>query len=167
MSVQPERRARLAKVHVAKKQLALEDDSYRALLMRVTGKSSSADCTDAQLDAVLGEFARLGFTADKPRQPPSDKAYVRMIYAIWKDLKPYLTDHSRRALQSFVKRQTDVDAPEFLNPEDANIVVEGLKAWLARERAKAVAAKRAAGKQFPKMRRRPAGLPPVEHSPKK
>lgn len=157
MSVQPDRRARLAKVHIAKKQLALEDDSYRALLHRITGQESSATCTDAQLDAVLGEFSRLGFTGEKPKTPRSDKAYVRMIYGIWRDLKPHVTDHSVRALQHFVQRQTGVDAPEFLNPEDANDVIEGMKAWLAREQAKA-AARRALGKQVPKMRRRPAGV---------
>lgn len=159
MTVQPDRRARLAKVHIAKKQLALEDDSYRALLHRVTGQESSANCTDAQLDALLGEFKRLGFAGEKPKTPRSDKAYVRMIFGIWKDLKPFVNDHSVRALQSFVKRQTNVDAPEFLSPEEANDVIEGLKAWLARERAKA-AAKRAEAKHAPKMRRKPAGLPP-------
>ncbi len=158
MSVQPDRRARIAKVHVAKKQLAMEDDSYRALLVRMTGKRSSAECSDAQLDAILGEFKRLGFTGEKPKTPRSDKAYVRMIYGIWKDLKPFLNDHSVRALQSFVKRQTDVDAPEFLSPEEANDVIEGLKAWLVRERG---AAARHHKKLPPKMRRKPAGVAPA------
>jgi phage gp16-like protein len=159
MSVQPDRRARLAKIHIAKKQLALEDDSYRALLVRVTGQESSATCTPSQLDAVLAEFARLGFTADKPKHPRSDKAYVRMIYGVWSDLKPFVVDNSHTALRSFVRRQTGQDAPEFLNPEDANLVIEGLKAWLQRERGKQGASRRGA-KQLPKMRRKPAGLPP-------
>lgn len=159
MSVQPDRRAMLAKIHIAKKQLALEDDSYRAMLMRVTGEASSATCTPAQLEAMLGEFKRLGFTAEQPKHPRSDKAYVRLIYGVWGDLKPYLTEHSHTALRAFVRRQTGQDAPEFLSPEDANLVIEGLKAWLAREQNKRVAEKRA-GKTVTKMRRRPAGLPP-------
>jgi len=77
-----------------------------------------------------------GICREKPKTPRSDKAYVRMIYAIWKDLKPFVNDHSVRSLQSFVKRQTGVDAPEYLNAELANDVIEGLKSWLGRERAK-------------------------------
>jgi hypothetical protein len=159
MTVQPERRGRLAKIHIAVKALAMVDDSYRALLMRVTGKSSSKDCTDEQLDAVIAEFKRLGFVEEKrPQRPRSDKAYVRMIYGIWGDLKPYVANHSHRALQTFVRRQAQVDAPEFLSPEGANLVIEGLKAWLEREQGKRSAAARAAAKQVTKMRRKPAGV---------
>ena len=161
MTVQPDRRAKLAKIHISKKELALEDDSYRALLLRTTGKDSSGLCSDAQLDAVLVEFKRLGFAGEKPKTPRSDKAYVRMIYAIWKDLKPFVNDHSVRSLQSFVKRQTGVDAPEYLNAELANDVIEGLKSWLGRERAK-LTKTRIEAKLLPKMRRRPAGLPPID-----
>jgi hypothetical protein len=166
MTVQPERRGRIAKIHIAKKMLALEDDSYRALLVRVAGKDSSALCTDAQLDLVLAEFARLGFVAEPAKaRPRSDKAYVRMIYAIWGDLKPYLKDSSQRALQTFVRRQAEVDAPEFLSPEDAYLVIEGLKAWLERERAKAPKAR---GGKTPvtRMRRKPAGTPPTRQGAK-
>jgi phage gp16-like protein len=141
--VSPGRRVRIAKIHVAKKAMAMHDDSYRALLRRITGYDSSSACSEVELDAVLQEFKRLGF-ADKRAMPPlSNKAYVRKIYAIWRDLKPYLRDGSGAALRSFVQRQTRTEArpegvasPEFLNPEDGNLVVEGLKAWLSRERKK-------------------------------
>lgn len=63
------RKAELAKIHVAKKQLALDDETYRALLERVTGQSSAADLTARQRDALLKEFARLGFRAPNHRQP--------------------------------------------------------------------------------------------------
>lgn len=130
----------LAKVHIAKKELAMHEDSYRALLRRITGKDSAGACNEAELDAVLVEFKRLGW-ASKKAKPRSRKAYVRMIFGVWADLKPYLRDGSRQALRKFVQRQTvtadrpqGVTDPEFLNPEDGNKVVEGLKAWLQRER---------------------------------
>jgi hypothetical protein len=135
----------LAKVHIAAKELALHEDSYRALLRRITGHDSAAACSEAELEAVVVEFRRLGW-ADKRRVPRSHKAYVRMIYGVWNDLRPYLRDGSKAALRRFVQRQTrnedrpdGVTDPEFLNPEDGNLVVEGLKAWLARERHKAAA----------------------------
>jgi phage gp16-like protein len=137
LTVDIARRQRIAKIHIAKKELALVDESYRAILVRVAGKSSCADCTDAQLDLVLAEFKRLGFEGKKTfTGPKAEHAYHRMIYSLWTALKPYVEHHSESALRAFVKRQTDQDAVQFLGPEDANDVIEGLKSWLARERGK-------------------------------
>ena len=130
-----DRRALIAKIHLAKKQLAMIDDSYRNLMRRVVGRHSSKDCTDAQLVRVLEEFKRLGF---KPPKKLSGKPFVRMIYAIWKDLKPYLDAPNDAALAAFVQRQTGIDKPEWLDGKQAGVVIEALKGWLARERARAV-----------------------------
>lgn len=137
------RRARIAKLHIAKAQLAMEDTAYRALLHRITGKDTSAACTEAELDELLAEMKRLGFQDRHPWKPASSKPHVRMIYSLWRDLRPYVDNNSREALRRFVQRQTrspktpeGVNAPEFLNPEDGNRVIEGLKSWLARERGK-------------------------------
>ena len=139
------RNSLLAKVHIAKKQMALEDESYRALLRRITGYDSAAACSEVELDLIVTEFRRLGFVEKKTLRPASNKAYVRKIYAIWGDMKPYLRNPSQAALRRFVARQTKTDehpdgvtSPEFLNAEDGNLVIEGLKAWhgrLRRERA--------------------------------
>lgn len=138
------RRARLAKIHIAKKALAMEDDSYRALLRRITGIDTSSALEIAQLDLVLAEFKRLGFH-DAPDARRYRRAahhpHVRKVYALWWALKPMLRDGSDAALRSFVRRQTrsdltpdGVSSPDFLNPEQANKVTEGLKAWLKREK---------------------------------
>lgn len=58
-----DRKRQLGRIHQAKKALRLDDETYRALLERVTGLTSSADMTAAQRNAVLREFARLGFKA--------------------------------------------------------------------------------------------------------
>ncbi|MDA8049031.1 MAG: regulatory protein GemA [Rhodospirillales bacterium] len=124
------RQAMLAKVHIAAKRLALEEESYRALLKRVTGKESAGACDEGELERLIGEFRRLGFT-DAPRRR-SEKPYVRMIHGLWGDLKPHLRNPTAEGLRAFVRRQTGVAAPEFLGPEQANKVIEGLKAWLER-----------------------------------
>lgn len=136
------RRAMLAKVHVARKRMALDEDSYRGLLRRVTGRGSAGDCTDGELHAVLAEFRRLGFDAT-PRPPPGPRAQLRMIAALWAELAPCLSDTSEEALRAFVRRQTadkanprGVMAVEWLDAQQANKVIEGLKAWLKRERAR-------------------------------
>jgi phage gp16-like protein len=131
------RRSRIAKIHIAKKELALVDESYRALLLRVTGFESCKDCSESQLDAILKEFHRLGYESKKRAMSArAEHAYHRMIFSLWSALKPFVQHHSEAALRSFVKRQTGHDAVQFLGPEDANDVIEGLKAWLARERDK-------------------------------
>jgi phage gp16-like protein len=133
----------IAKIHLAKKQLALTEDSYRDVLRRVTGVDSAGSMRGDQLDAVLREFARLGWKA-KPARRRSDKPQVRMIHAVWKDIVALQGHGDAAALRSFVRRQTRTDAtpdgiasPEFLDAEMANRVLEGLKAWRARLRRKA------------------------------
>lgn len=128
------RRALIARVHVAKKQLALTDDSYRAILARITGQDSAAGLDIAQLRAVIQEFERLGL---KPHARPSPKPHVRKVFALWTRLGPHLADPGRDALRAFVQRQTGVADPEWLTPVQANSVTEALKAWVGRMEARA------------------------------
>jgi phage gp16-like protein len=145
ITLTPARRAMLAKLHLARKQLALTEDSYRDVLRRVTGLDSAAAMTEAQLDRTLAEFKRLGF---KPKSKGaslrrSQQAQIRMIHAVWQDICDIGIDAEDQAvaLRAFVRRQTrgplhpnGVDAPEFLSADQANRVLEGLKAWRARLR---------------------------------
>ncbi|MFT9399775.1 phage protein GemA/Gp16 family protein [Acetobacter sp.] len=117
------------KLHVARKELKLEDADYRALLQRVVKKNSSSDCSIGQLHDVLAEMKRLGFRAKKP----AGKTWVRKVYAIWGDMAPMLrTGGTREALRAYVQRMTGVSAPEFLDEPGARKVIEGLKAWRKR-----------------------------------
>ena len=56
MSIAPDRRAKISKLHMLKAQQRLDDDAYRAKLELATGNRSAADCTDAQLDKALAAF---------------------------------------------------------------------------------------------------------------
>lgn len=128
------RNVMIAKVHVARKQLGMDEPAYRGLLQRATGKASSGDCTEAQLTLVLAEFRRLGWKpATNPAasgRRPSEKPYVRKIFALWGTLARdgALKDGSRAALVAFIERQTGVSHPDWLTAEQANSVTEGLKA---------------------------------------
>jgi phage gp16-like protein len=142
MGAQPrqwdDRRAMQAKVHIARKEMALDDGTYRALLLRITSRESTANCTNAELGALIAEMKRLGWTPRTGKRHSQQPA-VRMIHAIWADMQPMLKDGSDQALRSFVARQTKsakspagVGSPEWLKGADANKVIEGLKAWRAR-----------------------------------
>ena len=129
-------RAMLAKVHVAKKQLGLDDDSYRAIVTRITGHDSAGKASTGDLERLLAEFTRLGF---KAAPAISAKPWVRKVYAIWRELAPLLDDATDATLAAFVARQTHSDRnpqgiskPEWLDAKEATKVIQGLEGWLAR-----------------------------------
>lgn len=140
MTASPDRRAMLAKVHIAKKDLGLDDATYRAIVTRVAGKGSSSDCTDPQLGALLAEFTRLGWKPSKDTRR-SNKPWVRKIYAIWGELRPLLDDATDETLRAFVRRQTHslknpegIGDPEWLDAKEGTKVIQGLQGWLGRVR---------------------------------
>jgi hypothetical protein len=54
------RRAELAKIHIAKTQLNMDDDAYRALLQAVAGVKSSADLDARGRLRVIAQLRQLG-----------------------------------------------------------------------------------------------------------
>ncbi|WP_193222237.1 gp16 family protein [Alkalilimnicola sp. S0819] len=61
------RRSELAKIHVAKKELQLDDDTYRAMLWSVARVRSAKDLDAAGREAVLDHLRARGFHG-KPRR---------------------------------------------------------------------------------------------------
>lgn len=128
-----------AKIHVARKELALSEENYRSILTRITGQDTSSGLDDRQVDNVLAEFRRLGWRPKKPFKP-SSKPFVRLVYALWKEAAQVgaVSSSSKTALRAFVERQTrrggerGIDDPEFLRSADARLVSEALKAMIKR-----------------------------------
>ncbi len=72
------RRAMLAKIHIAKKDLGLDDDTYRLMLGNLFGVDSSAKLSLKQLDQLLDHLTKRGFVATKKGDAkPSDKVRNR------------------------------------------------------------------------------------------
>lgn len=136
----PQRGAIYAKLHIARKELQLEDDAYRDILHRLTGHYSAKDASTPALETVLAHFRTLGWKPKKGSLSTSVRPHVRMIYAVWRDMAPMLkSGGTREALRAYVQRQTmtpdhpdGVTAPEFLDGAQAQKVIEGLKRWKAR-----------------------------------
>lgn len=119
----------LAQIHVAKAQLGMDDDDYRALLERVTGKRSSAVLTEPQRRAVIEEMKRRGFKTKGRGRRPSSKPYVRLVFALWGELKRegVWRQDDVSSLRAFTKRMAGVDDPEFMTYAEATKVIEALK----------------------------------------
>lgn len=137
MAVPDIRKAKIAKIKIASKSLALEDDSYRALLMRVTGKDSCAAMTASQLDAVLEEFKGLGFKAKKKRagaRKQADSAQAAKIRALWIMLYQMgaTIDSSEHALSLFAKRSCGVEDLQWIDSGHADKIIRALRGWMER-----------------------------------
>lgn len=128
------RRALLAQLHIAKKDMALEEESYRAFLLRVGGQCSARDLSDQQLQKVLAEFTALGWKKEWfKKYATSHHPDVRKVFAIWRSLRNHLTcKGSRAGLRAFVERLTGVSDPNFLDSTQARHVIETLKAMQKR-----------------------------------
>lgn len=123
----------IAAIHVAKKQLGLDDETYRAVLLRITGKNSAGQMSPAEQSAVVQEFRRQGFNPDKRGlQGPFAKKLQALWIAAWN--LGIVRDRRDAAMLMFVKRQTNIDHTRFLlDAEDAAKAIDALKAWMARE----------------------------------
>lgn len=144
-------RAAIATVHIARKALQMDEDTYRALLTRVTGKPSCAQMNTVELATVLNEFKRLGFEAHlKPGRKVSprsrhkareEKTEVDKIRALWIALHQAgaTQDGSEAALSVWIKRQTakhnDGLGYESVTWVPVNLLpglIEQLKKWRGR-----------------------------------
>lgn len=131
----PARNQAIAKVKVGAKALALTDDTYRAVLKRITGKESCGDMTAPQLAAVIEHFKGLGAY----RRQVYTKSQPRMVRGLWMELYELgeVRDRSDKALDAFVARQCGVSSARFLiDPDQARPVIEALKAMLKRAKAR-------------------------------
>lgn len=134
--VSPRRRSMIAKVHVARKQLGLSEDDYRAVVLRVTGRTSAGDCGDDALEALLAEFAAKGFRATSrsagPR--PADHPQARKARALWISLYHLgaIDSADERALEAFARRQLGCDRLQWANQAQVYKLVEALKAIATR-----------------------------------
>ncbi len=137
MTSADQKRRDLAKIHIARKELGMEEEDYRAMLQDVAGVGSSADLTVAGRSKVLRRLEKLGWKPKtrKPRQKITAREPVdRKIRALWLDLANLgaVRDRSEKALNSYVSRQTGVDRLDWLSSKQAEKVIEALKQWQSR-----------------------------------
>lgn len=127
----PHRRTMIAKLHLAKRDLAMGDDDYRAVLERVTGQRSASGLSAAQLDAALKEMARLGWEA-KPgngrRAASSPAAAKARAMLISLGLMGVIRNSSEAALHAFARRQIGVDRLDWARDDQVYKLIEALKA---------------------------------------
>lgn len=96
-TAQVKRKQLMAQIHIAKKDLGLDDESYRSILLRVARQESCKEMTTMQLVDVIKEMKRLGFQVKstarskasygkKPNAVQSKQALMNKIEAMLADM---------------------------------------------------------------------------------
>lgn len=123
------RRRLLATVHVAKKELGLDDDTYRDVLGGF-GVSSAAELPEAGLAALIGHFEEKGFVvrskrgAGRPKSMAGAQSRARLLQKI----EALLTvgGKSWAYADGMARRMYRVDKVQWLLPEQLIGVVTAL-----------------------------------------
>ncbi len=120
-----ERQKKLALIHLAKKQCALDDDSYRALLVSTAGVTSASMIkTEEQFKEIMKAFSRIGFVSKSRKWPYCSAFQLQYIKALWMAAARTKTD---TALCTFIRRLARVDNPAFLDKRGATKIILALR----------------------------------------
>ena len=105
-SKKDERRGLLAKVHIAVKELGLDNQTYEDIKLGRYSKASAADLTNAQLEDLVGHFVDLGWKGKrgKTRKHTQVEKLRDRAGAIALDL-----DHGEKRLIGFCNKICGVD----------------------------------------------------------
>lgn len=133
----PDRKAdELAKIHIAKKELAMDDDTYRDMLMQVAKVSSAADLSADGRAKVIEYLKSKGFQGKKTytKRPHSadNKAQILKIEALLADMKlpwDYLIarqDGKDSKTLSMLERLTGKKRLEWCTKADLSKVIAAL-----------------------------------------
>ena len=139
-----QRRADLAKIHIAKKQLGLSDQEYKDVLLDMFWSDSSADLDEKERAKLLARFKEMGFKIKKkkpkrkPRRAPgiaevlpSNHAMVGLINHLIEDIK-----WDRPGGQSgYIKKIIQKPWPKTI--KQASKVIEALKGLKATQQRRA------------------------------
>ena len=137
-----------AAIHVLKSKLSLTDDDYRALLLSITGKSSSKDMSQPERTKVRDHMqslaVRLGVAQPARRGAMNGQQFAkskgdaspreRKVWALWHQLQKdgLVNNTSKAALDAWVQRTVQVTTLRFCTSAQLDTCIESLKAWLKR-----------------------------------
>ncbi|MDO9069346.1 MAG: regulatory protein GemA [Deltaproteobacteria bacterium] len=143
----------LAKIHIAKKELGFDDDSYRDILQTRYKKDSAAKLSRFEAEDLITHFKGQGFKVKRKTagqgvktegkgkpfafksSPTYEKPMARKVVAIWINmaLAGVVKNSSDAALQSYVKRMTDMDNLAWCDDGQLWMLIEALKKWAKRK----------------------------------
>ncbi len=133
------RRADLAAIHIAKKALEWDEDTYRDVMFTVTRFKSAGELDFAGRKRFLAHLQACMVQAGMVTKAKGTKApwnpSQRRLWSLWQQLADakLVTARDRKALDAWVHRQTGVDRLEWLNEAQLDLVITSAKQWLGRQ----------------------------------
>jgi len=120
-------RIQISLIHVAKEQVGMADDSYRAMLKNVAGVSSSTELNRMGFELVMDNFSRLGFKNPKRfgerrgMASPKQLAYIR---SLWHE---YTGSQNDEPLIKFISNKWHVSHLRFIDTALAPKIITTLR----------------------------------------
>jgi hypothetical protein len=133
------------RIFAACKDLGLDEEARRDIQVRLTGKASLADMTDAEKGVMINELKAKGWKpSGHRRRPAAQRKDQRFIFVLWRLLvEAGVVSPGERALRAFINSQNfaakwgeAVSDPNMMSAERCYDVIEALKNVAARNGVK-------------------------------
>ena len=118
----------LAKIHIAKKQLGLDDMLYREILMSCAGVSSAKNLNAEGANKVLRHFAQCGWTASPPKKAGRRPSTSAENHPLMRKVEALLADQRRpwAYVHAMAKRMFGIDQVGWCDAEQLQKIVAAL-----------------------------------------
>ncbi|NRA85798.1 MAG: regulatory protein GemA [Rhizobiales bacterium] len=144
----------LAQIHIAKKDVGMDDDTYQLFLENLTGRTSCKGMSDRMMNKVIDGFKAKGWknsykkkgakysTKAKRHTNTAKKPQAKYVFVLWRKLAELGgVSGERSALFAFCRRMTKTDdapdgisSPDWMNTKQLNKIVEALKKMIERNK---------------------------------
>lgn len=118
----------LAMLQAAKRQLALTEDEYRGLLLRIGEVRSARDLTTAGFNALIRAFEVLGFQRTTPqpraRRGMATPAQMALVEQLWRQ---WAGNDKPEALRHWLERSYKISALRFMTTDHAAMAINALR----------------------------------------
>lgn len=124
-----QRKSELAAIHVAKKQLGLDDATYRAMLWTVARVHSAADLDHAGRQAVIEHLRKRGFkkASNAPQRPEGKPVVPADRQALVNKIEALLGSRPWNYARAMAKRMFKVDRLEWASAAQLHSLVAALE----------------------------------------
>ncbi len=134
------------KIHVACRQLGLDNAARQDIQLLACGKASMREMDDGDLRLVISHLEKQGWKSapakGKKFHKPAPRGDLRYIHVMWRLLgeKGVLKQPGRAGLNAFIRKRFEpkwgsvpIDIDTMREPAEINAVVRALTEWCERE----------------------------------
>lgn len=133
---QPQKARLIRLIKIAQRELGMDDETYRAILMKIGNKDSSTKLTVSELEKVLEHMKSCGFRVLQKNKKTGNLRMAndpqsKMIRGLWLELYKLgaVKNPSEHSLSRYVKRLTGNDLLQWTTVVQKSKVIESLKNW--------------------------------------